>query len=258
MVEGQAQSVGTRHSPENMAGVRLKPHTCSKGTERFWCDLVTGLGAIELQRLSPAQLNAFYRDLLTRGRRNTPGGLAPKTVRYIHSILHRALRDAVRWGFVVRNVADAADPPKPRTPEMQVWSPDQLRAFLNHVQVDRLYAAWLLAVTTGMRRGEILGVALERSGPGGRSGGGSPPADRRRLPCRSRSRRRPRVAARLPSTRRRLLMSGCGSAGTPRRCRTGARPAVRAGAGPGRAGSACRRPPRRARRTGGPRPPARR
>ena len=41
---------------------------------------------------------------------------------------------------------------------MQVWSPDQLRAFLNHVQVDRLYAAWLLAVTTGMRRGEILGL----------------------------------------------------------------------------------------------------
>src|SRR5829696_5640877 len=56
----------------------------------------------------------------------------------------------------------------------------------------------------------------------------------------------------------RLLMSGCGSADTPRRCRTGARPAVRAGAGPGWAGSACRRPARRARRTGGTRPPARR
>jgi integrase len=120
--------------------------------------LVPGVGSVELQRLSPAHLNAFYRDLLTRGRRNTPGGLAPKTVRYIHSILHRALRDAVRWGFVVRNVADAADPPKPKTPEMQVWSPEQLRAFLDHVQADRLYAAWLLAVTTGMRRGEILGL----------------------------------------------------------------------------------------------------
>jgi hypothetical protein len=47
--------------------------------------LIPGLGAIELQGLSPAQLNAFYRELLTRGRCNTPGGLAPKTVRYIHS-----------------------------------------------------------------------------------------------------------------------------------------------------------------------------
>jgi hypothetical protein len=54
------------------------------------------------------------------------------------------------------------------------------------------------------------------------------------------------------------VMSGCGSAGTPRRCRTGARPAVRAEAGPGRGGTACPRPTRRARRTGGTRPPARR
>jgi integrase len=120
--------------------------------------LVPGLGAIELQRLSPAQLNAFYRELLTEGRRNAADGLAPKTVYYIHSILHRALRDAVRWGYVVRNVADAADPPKAKTPEMRVWSPAQLRTFLDHVRGDRLYAAWLLAATTGMRRGEILGL----------------------------------------------------------------------------------------------------
>jgi integrase len=120
--------------------------------------LVPGLGAIELQRLGPAQLNALYRELLTKGRRNAAGGLAPKTVFYIHSILHRALRDAVRWGYVVRNVADAADPPKAKTPEMRVWNPAQLRAFLEHVRGDRLYAAWLLAATTGMRRGEILGL----------------------------------------------------------------------------------------------------
>jgi hypothetical protein len=62
-------------------------------------------------------------------------------VRYIHSILHRALRDAVRWGYVVRNVADAADPPKAKTPEMRVWNPAQLRAFLDHVRGDRLYTA---------------------------------------------------------------------------------------------------------------------
>jgi integrase len=79
-------------------------------------------------------------------------------VYYIHSILDRALRDAVRWGYVVRNVADVADPPRAKTPEMRVWSPVQLRAFLDHVRGDRLYAAWLLAATTGMRREEILGL----------------------------------------------------------------------------------------------------
>jgi integrase len=68
------------------------------------------------------------------------------------------LKDAVRWGYVVRNVADAADPPKVKPAKLQVWSPDQLRAFLAHVQGDRQYAAWLLAATTGMRRGELLGL----------------------------------------------------------------------------------------------------
>src|SRR5829696_7283663 len=123
--------------------------------------LAPGLGAIELQRLSPAQLNAFYRELLTKGRRNALGGLAPKTVRYIHSILHRALRDAVRWGYVVRNVADAADPPKAKTPEMRVWNPAQLRAFLEHVRDDR------------DAPGRDSRVALERPGPGRRPGGGA-------------------------------------------------------------------------------------
>jgi integrase len=105
----------------------------------------------------PAQLTAFYRVLLERGRRDGRGGLAPKTVRNIHGALHTALRDAVRWGYA-RNVAAAADLPKGMTPEMRVWSPEQLRAFLEHVQDDRLYAAWLLLATTGMRRGEVAGL----------------------------------------------------------------------------------------------------
>ena len=73
-------------------------------------------------------------------------------------MLHKALNDAVRWGHLARNPADRADPPKPATPEMRAWSPEQLRAFLAHVHEDRLYAAWLLLATTGMRRGEVLGL----------------------------------------------------------------------------------------------------
>jgi integrase len=52
----------------------------------------------------------------------------------------------------------AADLPKSMAPEMRVWSPEQLRAFLDHVRGDRLYAAWLLLATTGMRRGEVAGL----------------------------------------------------------------------------------------------------
>ena len=64
----------------------------------------------------------------------------------------------MRWGHVARNVAASADLPKGMAPEMHVWSPDQLRVFLDHARRDRLYAAWLLFATTGMRRGELAGL----------------------------------------------------------------------------------------------------
>ncbi|HKE98351.1 MAG TPA: site-specific integrase [Actinomycetes bacterium] len=76
----------------------------------------------------------------------------------VHAVLHRALRDAVRWGYVVRSVADAVEPPKASSPEMKVWTPEQLRAFLAEVRSDRLFAGWMLLATTGLRRGELLGL----------------------------------------------------------------------------------------------------
>jgi integrase len=91
-------------------------------------------------------------------QQNRRGGLAPKTVRNVHGVLHAALRDAVRWGYLPRNIAAGADLPKSVTPEMHVWNPEQLRAFLEHVRRDSLYAAWLLFATTGMRRGEVTGL----------------------------------------------------------------------------------------------------
>jgi len=165
--------------------------------------LVPGLGAIELQRLSPAQLNAFYRELLTRGRRNAAGGLAPKTVYYIHSILHRALRDAVRWGYVVRNVANTADPPKAKTPEMRVWNPAQLRAFLDHVRAIGCMRRGCWPQRPGCAAGRFLacGGAIWTWTPAGWRCG--VPEFWWTTRCRCRSRRRPRAAARLPWTRRR-------------------------------------------------------
>jgi integrase len=72
--------------------------------------------------------------------------------------MRSALRDAVTCSNVTRNVALLAKPPRVTRTEMRTWSPDELRAFLDHVEDDRLCAAWLLLATTGMRRGEALGV----------------------------------------------------------------------------------------------------
>jgi integrase len=137
---------------------RVRPSTWLSYQRNVERHIVPALGHLPLQRLTPPQLTAFYRGLLETRHRRGSGGLAPKTVRNIHGALHAALRDAVRWGYVARNVAVAADLPKSMTPEMRVWSPEQLRGFLDHVQDDRLYAAWLLLATTGMRRGEVAGL----------------------------------------------------------------------------------------------------
>lgn len=120
------------------------------------------LGSTPLQRVDGGMLNALYAALLADGNRShAGGGLSPRTVRYVHTILHRAFRDAVRWGRLARNPADAADPPRASataSPAMKTWTGEQIGAFLAAVADHRLYAAFVVLATTGMRRGEALGL----------------------------------------------------------------------------------------------------
>jgi integrase len=119
--------------------------------------IVPRLGDIPLQQLSTARVGALYGELVTSGgQKGRP--LSPRTVRYVHTTLRRALRDAVADGLVVRNVAAQARPPRARRVEMHTWTAAELGAFLASVHEDRLYAAWLLLATLGLRRGELLGL----------------------------------------------------------------------------------------------------
>jgi hypothetical protein len=120
--------------------------------------LVPALGAIPLQELRTDDLERLYAHLVRTGRQRGSGGLSPVTVRHTHATVRRALTDAVRWKLVVTNVAFGARTPKVVPTEMKTWSPEQLAAFLDHVRDNRLYAAWLLFCTTGLRRGETLGL----------------------------------------------------------------------------------------------------
>ena len=151
---------------------QLRPSTF----ESYRCNIVNhvvpSIGSVLLQRLTPEHLDAFYADLLASGRQNgTAGGLSVKTVRNIHTVLHKALSDAARKGTVARNVALLADPPRlssARRPEMKVWDAKQLAQFVREMAGHRLYPAFYLLANTGMRRGEVLGlrwkdVDLERA-----------------------------------------------------------------------------------------------
>lgn len=119
------------------------------------------IGHRQLQQLTAPMLNALYAELLAAGRRNGAGGLGAKTVRYIHTTIHKALSDAVDADLVPRNVAAKAKPPRPQrvaAVEMRFWSAPELAQFLSGVAGTRLEAAWRLAAMTGMRRGEVLGL----------------------------------------------------------------------------------------------------
>ena len=115
------------------------------------------LGRRALADLAPLEIGAFYAELSERGAK---GGkpLKPRSVRNTHVVLRKALADAERLGLVARNAAGAARPPSVERVEHQTWSIEQLRRFFDHVEGDRFLAAYVLAATTGMRRGEVLGL----------------------------------------------------------------------------------------------------
>ena len=116
-----------------------------------------GLGESKLKALAPLDIERFYTVLAETGSR-AGRPLSPKSVRNTHVVLRKALADAERLGLVPRNAAAAAKPPAVGSVEHLTWSSDQLVLFFDHVAADRFLAAYVLAATTGMRRGEVLGL----------------------------------------------------------------------------------------------------
>jgi integrase len=119
------------------------------------------LGGRRLDQVTASDLDELYSALLVSGRQKKEGGLSPRTVRYAHVVLQKALADAVRKGELARNVATAASPPSAKStqaPEMAWWTPDQLRTFLDFTTTEPFGPLFRLAAMTGMRRGEVCGL----------------------------------------------------------------------------------------------------
>jgi integrase len=125
--------------------------------------VVPNIGGFKLQALDGAALNKLYTHLLEAGRKRgkQSAGLKPRTVRYIATIIHAALDDAVRQRKVPFNAAAQATPPSAksaRAPEMHTWTAGELATFLECTADDRYGPAWAFLALTGCRRGEALGL----------------------------------------------------------------------------------------------------
>jgi integrase len=120
--------------------------------------LIPALGAVQLTKLAPAQIQRYYSSKLASGRLNGKGGLSPRTVRHHHVTLHDALQSAVKWGLLARNPADAVDAPKFERAEMNTLDDDGVRTFLAAAKGTQWYPMVYLALFTGLRRSEVLAL----------------------------------------------------------------------------------------------------
>src|ERR671916_171942 len=107
--------------------------------------------AEKLKKLAPDHVQALYQ-------RKLDSGLAPGTVRQVHSVLSRALDQAVKWGTVPRNVCKATTPPRAHSEEIKPLDTEQARRLLEEARGGRLEALYVIAVTAGLRIGELLGL----------------------------------------------------------------------------------------------------
>jgi integrase len=112
------------------------------------------LGRVRLKELSVIHVRGLYRERLETK-------LAPRMVQLIHVTLHKALKQAVVDGLIPRNVTEAVKAPQPEKKEIKPLCPKQARTLLEEVKGDRLEALYVLAVSTGMRQGELLGLKWE-------------------------------------------------------------------------------------------------
>jgi integrase len=109
------------------------------------------LGHYTLQRLSPDRIQALYTKKLGEG-------LAPGTIKGIHTLLHKALRNAVRWRKIAYNPCDAVTPPQASSSQRQVLTIEQAHQLLEAAKGHRLEVLLTMALVTGMRRGELIGL----------------------------------------------------------------------------------------------------
>jgi len=132
----------------------VRKRTWQRNEEIVRLHLKPTLGGIKLDKLDALRVQSLYRAKLD-------SGLSQRTVQIIHTTLHKALKQAVRWLLISRNVTEAVDPPRPSAKEVRPLGVEQVKKLLGAAKGDKVEALYVLAVSTGLRQGELLGLKWE-------------------------------------------------------------------------------------------------
>jgi integrase len=132
----------------------VRPTTYERYEQIVRIHVRPALGSVKLKNLTPVHVRGLYREKLE-------AGLSARTVQYIHVTLHKALKQAVQDGLIPRNATEAVKAPQVRREEMRPLSAEQVKVLLEVARGDRLEALYVLAIHTGLRQGELLGLKWE-------------------------------------------------------------------------------------------------
>lgn len=144
---------------DNYAATNLAPSTFASYNRIVNSHIVPELGRVELMKLVPTQIQSYYTKKLQDGRKDKKeGGLSARTVQYHHRVLREALQHAMKWQMIIRNPADATEPPKPEKSAIHPLTPDQLDKLLEVADGHRDKWLIMFAAYSGMRQGEILAL----------------------------------------------------------------------------------------------------
>jgi integrase len=114
------------------------------------------LGNAQMQKLR----TLHFAELYGRLQRAKPvgAGLAPRTITHIHRLLHRQFGHAVKWGVIGASPVAMAEPPRVQASEITILEPEQIRTMLTALRGRQLYVVAVLAISTGLRRGELVAL----------------------------------------------------------------------------------------------------
>lgn len=149
--ERQTVAQFLEHWLETVARPRLRPRPFLTYEQAIRLHIVPGIGRYPLQKLTPQHVQRWLNE-------HHEAGNSARSCNYSRAILRTALSGALRWGLVSRNVAKLVDPPRVARHEIQPFTPEQARTFLDAVAGHRLEALFSTAVAMGLRIGEVLGL----------------------------------------------------------------------------------------------------